>query len=287
MHDVSGARALHAKFRWLFLQAWMIFRAFRFYNEIIFIFILSKKRNIFSRLRKVSSLGGRDEITKRAIIESQSLYAWNYRIDVRNFDDLIFSNTAWRFTQGDREKRLCVSRTDNKRERKVDFVDADPRWYSEGWPRANGGLISPAPLPLRVLWQVSHTTTAIGFFRLLSLFVSVIRLLLRAQPAFADSFIGFSLSLLSFLSPPPPPIPRPRIIPSFIVSVPLLPRGYTFLLSRKIQSVRARRIRAASTTVMQQISVNERERSKRKISVISLWNIMRRNKEASYPSLLR
>lgn len=38
---------------------------------------------------------------------------------------------------------------------------------------------------------------------------------------------------------------------------------------------------------MQQISVNERERSKRKISVISLWNIMRRNKEASFPSLLR
>lgn len=53
--------------------------------------------------------------------------------------------------------------------------------------------------------------------------------------------------------------------------------------SYRVKYNRARRIRAASTPVMQQISVNESERGrKRKISVISLRNIMRRNKEASF-----
>lgn len=158
--------------------------------------------------------------------------------------------TVWRFTQGGREKRLCVSRTDNRREGKRKSISTTRRplrRYPEGSPRANGGLFfPPAPLPFRILWQVSHTTTAIGFLRLFSPFsfwLHGTRLLLRAQPAFADSFIGISLSPpFRFCSPL---IPR-RTCPPFIVSVSLLPRGYSFLLSRKIQSVRARRIQAAS-----------------------------------------
>lgn len=263
----------------------MIFRAFRFYNEIIFIFILSKK--IFSFLRKFSSLGGRDEITKRAIIESQIFTLGIIGLTLGT-SMTWFSRIQLGVSRKATAKRDCVflgliTKGKGRSISSMQTLDDIPRVgpeRTEGW-----FPLLPSPSAFYGKWVTLQPRSGSFVFSPSSfrLYV-VIRLLLRAQPAFADSFIGFSLSPLSFLSPPPPPPSSDHtLLYCLCSSSPPRP----FLLSRKIQSVRTRRIRAASNPVMQQISVNERERSKRKISVISLWNIMRRNKEASFPSLLR